>query len=262
MSAENRFPTKLGGLAASMWVKTWMGSLDFQAAMYDPTIDPVRADFAGPLIGIFWHEYLLAPFFLRGRSHSAILTSRHRDAEWLSEAARHMGFVTIRGSTYRGGSQALLEFMRHHELRNLGIACDGPRGPRRELAQGPIYLSSRLQIPLVAFAVGYERAWRLSTWDRFAIPRPGSRARVITSPRLQMPPGLDRAGVEHYRKRVEAVLRRLTLEAEAWAVAGSRKLEQMPMRCQPAPPRRQRTAHALMNSSRSLRPGIRRRKAA
>jgi lysophospholipid acyltransferase (LPLAT)-like uncharacterized protein len=231
---QNSLSTKLGGLSASLAVRAWMGSLDFQAVLYDPTVDPVREDYRGPVICIFWHEYLLSPFYLRGRTNSAILTSRHRDAEWLSEAARHMGFLTVRGSSNRGGSRALLELIRSHGTRNLGIACDGPRGPRRCLASGPIYLSSRLQIPLVTYAVGYDRPWRMPTWDRFALPRPGTRGRVIVSPRLQVPAGLRREGIEHYRRRVEAVLLCLTAEAEDWAAEGSRRLHQAPARCQPA----------------------------
>jgi lysophospholipid acyltransferase (LPLAT)-like uncharacterized protein len=194
--------------------------------MYDVTVDPVRADYRGPVICIFWHEYLLTPFYLRGRSNSAILTSQHRDADWVAEAARHLGYATIRGSTSRGGSQALLEFMRGQGGRNLGIACDGPRGPRRCLAQGPIFLSSRLQIPLVLYGVGYDRPWRMPTWDRFAVPRPASRARVVVGPRMQIPADLTRDQMSHYRRRAETLLVRLTLEAEAWAEAGTRKQQQ------------------------------------
>lgn len=226
--------TKLGGLMAAASVRTWMGSLDYQGAMYDPSVDPVNPNFQGPLIAIFWHEYMLTPFYLRGRSNSAILTSQHRDAAWLSEAARHMGFETIRGSTYRGGTRALLEFIRDRGTRNLGIACDGPRGPRRRMEKGPVYLSSKLQIPLVAYGIGYDQPWRMPTWDQFAVPRPGSRARMIMSPRIQIPPDLDRHALKTYQQQVEDLLLRLTFEAEAWAADGNRKIGQVPLRRQPA----------------------------
>ncbi len=225
---------RLGGLAASFAIRSWMSTCDFQGAYYDPTVDPVRTDFAGPVIAIFWHEYLLVPFYLRGRSGSAILTSQHRDADWLSEAARHMGFETIRGSTYRGGSRALLKLMRSRGTRNLGIACDGPRGPRRHLAQGPVYLSSRLQIPLITYGIGVDRCWRMASWDQFAVPRPGARIRLIMGPRMQIPRDIRRDGVEHYRLHVQDVLLRLTWEAEAWAASGTRKVGQTPLVRKPA----------------------------
>ena len=41
---------------------------------------------------------------------------------------------------------------------------------------------------------------------------------------MTIPADLDRDGVEHYRLRVETMLNRLTLEAEAWADAGTPKI--------------------------------------
>ncbi|MFC1758343.1 lysophospholipid acyltransferase family protein [Planctomycetota bacterium] len=221
MPIKKTIVNKLGGLWAATSVRAWMGSLSCQAYIYDRSTDPVLPEFEGPVIGVFWHEYLLLPFYLRGRSNTAILTSRHRDADWLSEAAGHLGFEIIRGSTARGGGRALLELVRAGD-KNVGIACDGPRGPRRKMAPGPIFLSSKLQVPLITYAVGYDRPKRLRSWDRFAIPRPFSRARWIIGPRMQIPPNLDREGVEHYRSEVEKILSRLTTEAEAWAASGAR----------------------------------------
>jgi lysophospholipid acyltransferase (LPLAT)-like uncharacterized protein len=222
--------TKLGGLAASLFVRGWVDLLDLQGAMYDPTAVPGRSGFRGPIIALVWHEYLMTPLYLHGHTNSTILTSRHRDAEWLAESTRHMGYHTIRGSTAKGGSRALLELIRSQGGQNMGIACDGPLGPRRKMAPGPIYLSSKLQIPLIPFGVGYDRPWRMKTWDRFAIPRPGSRARIIFGPRILMPSDLSRTGVEHYRRQVERLLLRLTREAEAWAESRTSKQNQVALR--------------------------------
>ena len=65
---------------------------------------------------------------------------------------------------------------------NLTITPDGPRGPRRQLAQGPVYLASKLGMPIVAMGFGYDRPWRFNSWDRFAIPRP-TRGPVPSSAR-------------------------------------------------------------------------------
>ena len=48
---------------------------------------------------------------------------------------------------------------------------------------------------------------------------------------MLIPADLDRDGIEHYRREVERMLNRLTLEAEAWAEAGTRKVnEQVALR--------------------------------
>jgi lysophospholipid acyltransferase (LPLAT)-like uncharacterized protein len=215
---------KLGGLFASATVRTWMSTLDYRAAFYDPTVDPVDHRCRGQKIYIFWHEYILFPLHMRGNSNLSMLLSQHRDADILLEVAKHMGFEFVRGSTFGGGTTALRELMDRSQSMNLAITPDGPRGPRRTLAQGPIYLSSKLGMPLVAMGFGYSNPWRLGSWDKFAIPKPYSHARAVVSPAMVIPPNLDREGVEHYRLEVEKMLNRLTLEAEAWADSGTQKI--------------------------------------
>ena len=220
---QRTWVNRLGGLLSATSVRIWLGSLDMQMVGFDPTIDQADRAGASPSVIVFWHEYMLCPFAARGNTNSAILTSRHRDAEWLAESARHLGFATVRGSTNRGGSAALLEILRADNAQNLGIAPDGPLGPRRKMAPGPIYLASKLGRPVVPLGIGYDRPWRLGTWDHFAMPRPFSRARAVWGPAIDIPPNLQRDDIEHWRGHVESVLLDVTREAEGWAVDGRRR---------------------------------------
>jgi hypothetical protein len=218
------------GLLTSAAVRHWMGTMEYKAAFYDSAVDPVSPACEGQKIYIFWHEYILAPLYLRGNCNLAMLLSRHRDAEILARIAYHMGFDCVRGSTYKGGAAALRELLCDCQQLNLAITPDGPRGPRRTLAPGCVFLASKLGLPLVLMGIGYDRPWRAGSWDRFAVPRPGSRVRGVTSPQITIPPNLDREGIEFYRGSVERLLNRLTLEAEAWAESGTRKSCEMPAR--------------------------------
>ena len=229
-----RFGADVGAILATAGMRAWLRTLDYQCAYYDRSIDPVFPECRTQGIYIFWHENILFPLYLRGRNHLTMLLSRHRDADMLSRVAFHMGFDVVRGSTYRGSVSAVRTMLRESRDKHLTITPDGPRGPRRVLAQGCIYLASRLGLPLVAAGLGYDRPWRMKSWDRFAVPRPYSRARAVVSPYVHVPPDLDRDGIEHYRQRVERLLNRLTLEAEAWAEAGTRKIEQTTVFRQPA----------------------------
>lgn len=224
-----KIPTTVKGITASIALRQLMRTLDIQAAFYDRRDDPSHPDFQVPAIFVFWHEYMAAPFYLRGNCNIAMLISQHRDADALSVAARYSGFETVRGSTRRGGATAIFKLRRKSRQMNLAITPDGPRGPRRILAPGAIYLASNLQIPLIAIGLGYDRSWRLPTWDRFAIPKPFSRCRSVVSPRIYIPENLDRQGVERHRQRVEKILTRLTREAESWAVSLNRKTIQCPV---------------------------------
>jgi lysophospholipid acyltransferase (LPLAT)-like uncharacterized protein len=236
MKIESPFATNSIGLLATAAIRRWMSTLDHKWAFYDPAVDPGSPECSSPRIYVFWHEYLLAPLYLRGHCNVTMLLSRHRDAEYLARIARHMGFGCVRGSTNQGAATALRQLVRQSKQNHLTVTPDGPLGPRREMAPGSVFLASKLGLPLVVFGVGYDRPWRLKTWDRFAISRVGTRSRVIVSPAMAIPPDLDRDGIEHYRLRVEQLLHRLTIEAEAWAEAGTAKREEMPIRHVTVPP--------------------------
>jgi lysophospholipid acyltransferase (LPLAT)-like uncharacterized protein len=225
---------KLGGLLAAEGIRAWMGTLDYRIVFYDRSVDPALG-IGGPRIYIFWHENILIPLYLRGHCHLAMLLSQHGDADILARVAYHLGFDCVRGSTYRGGARAIWELTDRSKRQHLTITPDGPRGPRRQMAQGPIYLASRLQLPLVPMGFGYDRPWRTKSWDRFAVPRPFSRARAVIGPPLLVPPHLDRDGMDHCRQRVERLLNDLTCEAETWAAHGTRKAGELAIRPQNAP---------------------------
>jgi len=249
MKIKSPYLLKLSGFLAAQLVRAWMATLEYKGAPYDPTVDPVDPGFHGQKIYIFWHEYILSPLAVRGHCDLAMLVSRHTDAEILSHVAYHMGFDVVRGSTNRGGAAALREILRKSQRSNLAITPDGPRGPRRRLAPGPIYLASRLGMPLVMMGLGFDRPWRVPSWDRFAIPRPYSRARGVISPAIHVPRDLDRSGIEHFRVRCEALLNRLTVEAEVWAESGTHKLEEVPARREPSPHRLRRVDLSQSTSS-------------
>jgi len=227
MKIEIAFLNKLGGLLGSAAVRWWMGMPDYKILYHDPAIDPIFPKCRGQKIYIFWHEYILFPLYLRGHCNMAMLLSRHRDAEILSYAAHHLGFEFVRGSTNRGGVTAIRELLAKSRDMHLTITPDGPRGPRRQLTAGCVFLASKLGLPLVAMGFGYDRPWRVpGTWDQFAVPRPGARARAVVSGEVFIPPDLDRDGLEHFRQKTERLLNRLTVEAESWAASGARKIGQ------------------------------------
>jgi len=226
--------TRLGGLVTAEAIRAWMSTLDYRAVFYDRSVDPVLG-VGSPRIYIFWHENILIPLYLRGHCHLAMLLSQHRDADILARVAYHLGFDCVRGSTYRGGARAVWELFERSRRQHLTITPDGPRGPRRQLAMGPIFLASRLGLPLVAMGFGYDRPWRMNSWDRFAVPQPFSRARAVIGPPMNVPAELDRVGLELCRERVERLLNNFTIESEAWAAAGTRKAGEAIIRPQFAP---------------------------
>jgi lysophospholipid acyltransferase (LPLAT)-like uncharacterized protein len=212
----------LAGLLAAKGIFGWMSTLDYRVLYYDRSVDPANGA-RHPGIYIFWHENIVFPLYLRGRCHLSMLLSRHRDADVLAEIARLSGYGTVRGSTGHGGREALEQLVTLSHDQHVTITPDGPRGPRRQMAHGAIYLASRTGLPIIPLGFGYDRPWRLRSWDRFAVPRPFSRARAIIGPPIQIPAGIERDDVEPYRAAIEQLLTDLTDEANAWADSGRRR---------------------------------------
>jgi len=231
---KSRFAIGGWSLVSTAAIRQWMGTLDYKVDFSDPEVDPVHPGCRGAKIYVFWHENILMPLYLRGHSNISMLLSRHCDANILDRVARMMGFGVVRGSTFNGGSTALRELAERAAEGNLTITPDGPRGPRRRLAPGCVFLASTLGIPIVAMGMGYDRPWRMGTWDRFALPRPWSRARGVVSRAIAIPPNLDRETLEHYRAGIERLLAHVSNDAEAWATAGTRRAGQRPARKEPS----------------------------
>ncbi len=222
MKIKSKRLIRAAGLLASLGVHALESTLDYRVAYYDPIIDPAYQNDGKRRIYIFWHEYIQFFVYLRKRCNLAMLLSKHSDADVLEELASLLGFDSVRGSTNRGGLQALREMMRkeQRDQLHLTITPDGPRGPRRVLAPGCVFLASKLQIPIVAMGVGYDRPYRFNSWDKFALPRPCSRARCIPSGDIYVPSDLDKEGIEFYRRKIEDLLNSLSEEAEDWAASG------------------------------------------
>ncbi len=224
--------TRWGGLGLALATWRWMSTLDFKTAYYDPRVDPALHDLERQrFIYVFWHEYIPYQLYLRGNCNICMLLSQNKDANFLSVVRKLMGFDAIRGSTYSQPVRAIRGSLRTGQKSHLTITPDGPRGPRRVLAKGAIYLASRLQMPLILLGMGYDRPWRLSSWDRFAVPRPFSRARCVTSPPIVIPQA-STAELESHRLHVQRLLNRLTSEAERWAESGQRVEGEWPTRRQ------------------------------
>ncbi|WP_197528138.1 lysophospholipid acyltransferase family protein [Posidoniimonas polymericola] len=205
-----------------------MSTLRYRAWYEDPAVDPLLAP-GQPRIYVFWHENILLPLYKRGNCHLTMLLSQHRDADILARIADRFSFEFVRGSTYRGATGALRQLALHAEDHHLTITPDGPRGPRRRLAQGPIYLASKLQLPIVCLGLGYDRPWRLRSWDKFAVPRPFSRARAVVSEAISVPASLDRDGIDRWRAQIEQRLNELSDDAERWARSGLARRGERPI---------------------------------
>ena len=169
---------------------------------------------ATPVICAFWHNRILAitAAFLRcypaGRRGVLVLTSPSKDGTWLGLVAGRLGMGSVRGSSSRRGALAMRELLERVAAGyDIAITPDGPRGPCYELGHGLTYLAQKAQLPLLPCHAAFQSAWRLRTWDRFAIPKPFSRVDVTLGPLLSVPATEDEAAFLAEHRKIESVLR-------------------------------------------------------
>jgi lysophospholipid acyltransferase (LPLAT)-like uncharacterized protein len=151
-----------------------------------------RADLIGtpPMpryIGALWHNrLLLLPHVIKRflpQRKGAALISASRDGALLTDLVQRFGFEVVRGSSSRKGVAAMLQLADVMASgRDAVITPDGPRGPAYEIGGGIVLLAQKSGAAVVPLNMEYASCWRLKSWDRFILPRPFSRVRVIFGP--------------------------------------------------------------------------------
>jgi lysophospholipid acyltransferase (LPLAT)-like uncharacterized protein len=143
-----------------------------------------------PHVFLLWHEVLLPLLWHHRRQDIAIVVSENRDGQYLADFALALGYRAVRGSSSRGAARALLGAVRELRAgRSVAFTPDGPRGPRRELKPGVVAAAQRGGGTIVPIHARTDRAWRLDSWDRFLIPKPGARVTVIYGRPFEVAPG-------------------------------------------------------------------------
>ncbi len=222
MKIRNRHLVRLAGGLGSVLIRGLVKTLRVEMRALGDVAPPADTVPAGRRVALaLWHESLILPAVRCGHPEIAVLISKHADGQMLASLIRSLGMGLVMGSTNRGGVEAVRQILDHNAgCRHLCVTVDGPRGPRRVVQPGIVYAASRCGMELLPSGIGYQRAWRARSWDRFAVPQPGCRAKLLVGAPLGVPAGLGTAGLEQYRVWLQAELDRLTLAAERWAVTG------------------------------------------
>ena len=167
----------------------------------------------GRVLFALWHARLLPLVFAHRGSAAAVLVSRSRDGELIAGVIERLGFVTARGSSSRAGGEGILEMLEWAGQGHLlALTPDGPRGPAGRVKPGLAYLASRTGLPVIPVATASRRAWVLSSWDRFRVPRPFARVWVAYGEPIRVPANLDPAEAGAWSARLEGAIRDLTLD--------------------------------------------------
>lgn len=163
----------------------------------------------------FWHSHQLPALWVFRRRGVGVVISASRDGEYVARIAASLGFIPIRGSSSRGGREALAGMIRFIESGgSLGITPDGPRGPRYSIGYGALAAARATGRPVTPFAIGLSRFWELKSWDRFRIPKPFSRAVLMAGKPVPVPADADDAMMRALAERLREEMMQLEREAD------------------------------------------------
>ena len=175
--APSRGRTVLAWLVATLaglWVRT------LRLRVVGAAVPP------GPTVFTFWHGQQLAVLAAARRMRLPAtrqlmaMISRSRDGQLQRGVMHRFGIRAAVGSSSRGGATAQRTLIRWLQSgADAVFAVDGPRGPYRRAKPGALQAAREGAAALVPIGCHAERAVRLGAWDRFEIPLPFSRVRIV-----------------------------------------------------------------------------------
>jgi lysophospholipid acyltransferase (LPLAT)-like uncharacterized protein len=145
-----------------------------------------------------------------GKPKIAALVSRHQDGSYLAEFMRYCNVRSIRGSSSRGGAQAMRELLAESDDYHIFITPDGPRGPHHETKDGIVFLASHTGRPIIPVTTLFTRAWHIrGSWTGQWIPKPFSRCLYLLGAPLVIPTDLSREQLGEQRQRLQSEMDRI-----------------------------------------------------
>lgn len=165
-------------------------------------------------IHAFWHNRICAllpvwtsQFHMRNHN-TVVLSSASKDGAAIEAAVGIYGVGAVRGSSSRRGAAALIALKKAAKSgKDLIITPDGPRGPRYSMQPGVIKLAQTTGLPILPITLLVDECWRLNTWDRFMIPKPFTRMKLIFQEPLELPRKLEEAQFEEARIKLQTLMR-------------------------------------------------------
>lgn len=175
-------------------------------------------------IAMTWHSrfLMLNSAWKKNYALPHVLISRSRDGAIVAQTTRFLGLRSIRGSSkkrgsdrVKGGAKASMEIVSALERGGcIVITPDGPRGPRQRVGDGPLRLARLTGAKIVPCIFSISRRKQFDSWDKFILPLPFGRGKIIWGSPVSLPENVDEELVELQRLAIECEMNTLLAEAD------------------------------------------------
>ncbi len=227
MKIRSRLLTKVIVVVAVTLTRLLFKTCRLRAVTQGADTNPYESTSERRYLYCLWHDQILMMVFGGRPKNMAGLVSGHQDGSYLADAMKLIGIAAVRGSSKRGGSRAMGELLQRVRDFHVAITPDGPRGPRRKIKTGIVFLASHSGRAIIPGVYACRRGWRIrGSWTDMMIPWPFTEIHARGGPPFFVPPGLDRDELERYVERLEQEMARL--EALVTEAATPQRLRSKP----------------------------------
>ncbi len=127
----------------------------------------------GGFILVLWHGNILPLLYLLRDRQMYSLVSPSWEGELIASGMKGLGYNLVRASSKFSPAKGLRASARLAKRGEaVAVIVDGPEGPRHEVKNGAIYLSSLAQVPMLPVFGTTSKFIKASSWDKHEIPLP------------------------------------------------------------------------------------------
>ncbi len=167
-----------------------------------------------PVVAALWHQMVIPSVALFRDRGAVVMVSRSWDGELIARTAHRLGFRTVRGSSSRGGSEALQEMIGFiRKGSQAALTVDGPKGPAHEPKIGCVLAARGTGAPILPIACRARPAVYAGSWDRTMIPLPFAKIVVAFGEPFAVPAEATEEDCGLCRLRVREAIDRAEGEA-------------------------------------------------
>ena len=156
---------------------------------------------------VTWHGKCLGVMEHFRQRNYHVLISQSRDGDIISDISKKFGYSLFRGSSNRGGKDAMEKMYQFFSLNPSGklvITPDGPTGPEHKVKPGAFLLAKNSLRPIVPVIVDAKNSWKFKNWHTFYFSKPFSKMRVVVGEPLNFE---ENEGVDSGVQKIEDALK-------------------------------------------------------
>lgn len=187
------------------FIRLYSSTFRFKVENEEKWMDILRR--GRPVLICPWHQQFFSAIrYFKNYSHlrPALMISKSSDGELIAGVANRTGWRTARGSSTRGGKDAMQAMIDHMSLHGFGAhVVDGPQGPMGIIKPGLIRIAQKSGAVIVPFVISADSAWYFRSWDRFMLPKPFSKVVLRYLEPYYLKAGDDPDLFEYQRKQIE-----------------------------------------------------------